>query len=380
MRRTRYQHGYIYAENGWWYVRYRDHVVQADGSIKRAQIARRLAPRDDQHRTESSVKPLAQDFLADVNAGASKDEPPMTIGQFVETKYLPFVKENKRASTHKGYRHIYENHLQSRIRRKLLRDFKPSDGELLMHTLARVTKLTKMSLRHIKAFLSGVFTHARRYGFLNTGNPMHGVSIPGGRTGEETYAYSLDEITKMLMVLRGSARAVVATAAFTGLRRGELRGLDWADYHDGALHVSRSVWEKHVYEPKTPRSKAPVPVIAQLAGILEEHRLLQGNPSTGRIFRYDDDRGLNLDSLARTYIAPTLKTAGLEWHGWHAFRRGLATNLYELGVQDKIIQAILRHEQLATTTNIYIKARQEKTVAALRDTLERALNQPATVN
>ena len=25
-------------------------------------------------------------------------------------------------------------------------------------------------------------------------------------------------------------------------------------------------------------------------------------------------------------------------HGWHAFRRGLATNLHRLGVQDKIIQ------------------------------------------
>jgi len=31
------------------------------------------------------------------------------------------------------------------------------------------------------------------------------------------------------------------------------------------------------------------------------------------------------------------------WHGWHAFRRGLATNLHALGVDDKTIQAILRH-------------------------------------
>ena len=43
------------------------------------------------------------------------------------------------------------------------------------------------------------------------------------------------------------------------------------------------------------------------------------------------------------------------WHGWHAFRRGLATNLYRLGVPDKTIQAILRHSNLATTQNIYIQ-------------------------
>ena len=36
---------------------------------------------------------------------------------------------------------------------------------------------------------------------------------------------------------------------------------------------------------------------------------------------------------------------GFWWHGGHAFRRGLATNLNRLGVRDKTIQAILRHTQ-----------------------------------
>jgi hypothetical protein len=36
-----------------------------------------------------------------------------------------------------------------------------------------------------------------------------------------------------------------------------------------------------------------------------------------------------------------------EWRGWHAFRRGLATNLHLLGVNDKTIQAILRHSNIA---------------------------------
>ena len=28
----------------------------------------------------------------------------------------------------------------------------------------------------------------------------------------------------------------------------------------------------------------------------------------------------------------------LEWHGWHAARRGLGSNLYQLGVPDMVIQ------------------------------------------
>jgi hypothetical protein len=35
------------------------------------------------------------------------------------------------------------------------------------------------------------------------------------------------------------------------------------------------------------------------------------------------------------------------WRGWHGFRRGLATNLNRLGVQDKTIQSIPRHSNLA---------------------------------
>jgi hypothetical protein len=42
-------------------------------------------------------------------------------------------------------------------------------------------------------------------------------------------------------------------------------------------------------------------------------------------------------------------------HGWRAFRRGLATNLHRLGVSDKVIRQILRHANVSTTMNIYVK-------------------------
>jgi site-specific recombinase XerD len=43
------------------------------------------------------------------------------------------------------------------------------------------------------------------------------------------------------------------------------------------------------------------------------------------------------------------------WKGWHAYRRGLATNLHELGVPDKVMQAILRHEDVSRSQGSYIK-------------------------
>lgn len=75
---------------------------------------------------------------------------------------------------------------------------------------------------------------------------------------------------------------------------------------------------------------------------------------------------LNLDNLAGRVLRPRLKKAGLSWHGWHAFRRGLATNLHRLGVPDKIIQAILRHADISTTMNLYVKTVPADTAAAMR--------------
>ena len=68
-----------------------------------------------------------------------------------------------------------------------------------------------------------------------------------------------------------------------------------------------------------------------------------------------------------------------EWHGWHAARRGLGTNLYRLGVPEKTIQAILRPANVSTTNTYYIKSAADDTRAAMAK-LERLVigNEPAT--
>ena len=55
----------------------------------------------------------------------------------------------------------------------------------------------------------------------------------------------------------------------------------------------------------------------------------------------------------------------LRWRGWHAFRRGLATTLHQLGIPDREIQAILRHSNIAVTQRCYIKSVPESQVLAL---------------
>jgi integrase len=76
--------------------------------------------------------------------------------------------------------------------------------------------------------LSGIFTHARNEGAFDDANPIQGARIPrNARESDETFAYELAQICRILEFLPLFPKAIIATAAFAGLRRGELRGLEW---------------------------------------------------------------------------------------------------------------------------------------------------------
>src|SRR6476469_96466 len=75
----------------------------------------------------------------------------------------------------------------------------------------------------------------------------------------------------------------------------------------------------------------------------------------GYVFPNTIGGALDLTNLADRIIIPMLKVSGIEWKGWHGFRRGLASNLKALGVDDVIIRDILRHKDVSTTQRNYIK-------------------------
>jgi integrase len=95
------------------------------------------------------------------------------------------------------------------------------------------------------------------------------------------------------------------------------------------------------------------------------------------IFASAANKPLNMDALARDVIRPVFAKANLRWHGWHAFRRGLATNLHRLGVPDKTIQAILRHSNVAVTQACYIKTVADDAAAAMRSLESATVVQPS---
>lgn len=401
MQRKRQQNGYIFKARGIWYVRYFDTRV-IDGAVRRVRLAKQIAKVRDTVGgvattiTKAKARELAGPTLAKINEPDKTPEMAVSLIDFVDRIYLPRMQQQKRPSTVKGYRDIWNLHLKPRAVGLWMREIRTCDVQRILDGIAKPGTLTSNSLRHIKSQISGIFSYAKQQGYFDGENPARNTAIPPSRPSEETYAYSLEEIAQILSVLPEPAATVFAVAAFTGARRGEIRGLLWENYSDGEIQVTRSIWRGHVTEPKTRRSRGAIPVISPLAKRLESHRTRNGKPKTGVMFPNNNGESMDLGNLLNRSILPALNRCAVcgkpkeecrklsrsidnempdheferdkmlpEWHGWHAARRGLGTNLYRLGVPEKTIQAILRHANVSTTSTYYIKSAADDTRVAM---------------
>jgi hypothetical protein len=113
-----------------------------------------------------------------------------------------------------------------------------------------------------------------------------------------------------------------------------------------------------------------VPIIEPLRVLLDA---IKPELASGWILPNTIGGALDLDNLTDRIIKPVLRANGLQWKGWQAYRRALATNLKRLG-----IQAILRHTDVATTQRFDIKTVREDGKDAMKQ-LERKIHRAAVV-
>ena len=190
----------------------------------------------------------------------------------------------------------------------------------------------------------------------------------------ETHASTPEEVISILELLKNAkkvqplqriqSQVAIGLMFFAGLRPGEARGASWEDYNGKTLSVKHSVWRTHKTAPKTQNAARPVPVIDPLRQLLAELHGFEGNPSSGPILRSVTGKHLNLDKLAREVILPAVRNADnysspdarrIEWHGYYAFRRGIATLASSVARDPMAAKGLLRHNNVSTTLNHYIK-------------------------
>jgi integrase len=367
----RTQQGSLFKSHGSWFVRYRE-------TGNNNPIAHRLASLAE-YPKKSEVVPLKHEYMDRLNRISFASGAGVTITEFVEKVYFPAIEKRLTRSSVKGYKDVWHCHIRHRVASMRVRDFRTVDGTKLLKAVESEhgNNLAHGTYKWIKSSVSAIFTHAKNEGVYDGMNPMTGVYIPKGkRHGRKRLAYTLEEVEQHLELFsgvrpivistedrlytpeisQGVIRAVIGVAAFAGLREGELRGQWWEDDDGDVLNIKRSVWRTHLKdETKTHEDDDDpgiVPIIKPLRFVLDA---IKPENASGWMFPNTIGGALDLDNLADRVIKPVLSANGLNWKGWHAYRRGLATNLHELGVLDKVIQAILRHEDVSTTQRSYIK-------------------------
>jgi integrase len=365
------QRGKIYIKGDRWYFRYQEPIIVAGEKRWRDKYIN-LAPRErfsSAAAVEKECRQVIHDALGKADTMTADTMQP--VNDFIKNVYFPGRKDDLRASTLVGYKNLYNRHLKALFEGLRLCDFRLQIAQDILNQIARENPhLSSQTMKHLKWFSVSVFNFAAQQGAFNpeAKNPFFHAAIPKTprHRSEPTRFATLDQVLDMIDVLDEPAATVVALAAFSGLRKSEIQGLRWEDLKGEELHVQRTAWRPtHVVEQtKTEASRGAVPVIPELARHLENHR--NGFPAEGFIFSGAKmGRPLDLHNLANRVIRPTLEKNNIPWCGWHGFRRGLATNLYELGVEAKTRQAILRHADVSVTEKHYVKPVSEVSAAAM---------------
>jgi integrase len=356
------QKGRIYKKDASWWFRYKSPVI-LDGQKYWKDRYVKLAPAD-QFASALAVEKsgLIDSYKTELDTSKMTPSTMQLVNDFIEHVYFPHRKAagDLRPSTMVGYKNLHAHHLKPRFEGLRMCDFTVKNAQQILNRIAQERPdLSSQTMKHLKWFSVSVFKLAATEGAFNPNakNPFFEVDIP--KTQHKTlptrYA-SLDTIVSMINVLDEPGATVVAVAAFTGLRKSEIQGLRWEDLDGNQLHVRRAAWRTTtIDETKTDASEAPVPIIPVLADYLEAHR--NGFPADGFIFSGPKfkKRPLDLHNLAERVIRPALEENNIPWCGWHGFRRGLATTLYELGTDAKTRQEILRHADPAITEKHYTK-------------------------
>lgn len=386
------QRGTIVKHRNSWTVLYYD-TVYRDGKPKRIRVRKKLAAISKEYPTKHSVRTLADDLLSPVNKFQLTPESSFRITDFIDKHYFPSIEQTLRPSTVLNYKvSIYRKHLQSKLGTIRLRDFRTVNGQRLMREISGVEHGTMLK---IKNFLSGVFRFAKQQGYIDVENPMKDVSVPGKGKKFKGAAYTIEDAEAMLEWVEKYAHEneipaeamettqdVLALLSFTGLRQSEARGLRWSDWNEEkeTLTIQRGVWRTHVGPTKTVESEGVIPVLPLLKALLEKRKeKLKPQPSDYIFAGTRRGAPLDLHNMENRIIRKALEVSPIKWSGFHGFRRGLATNLFALDVNPKIIAAILRHAGMAMTLKHYTMIPDAEQRAALAKLEHMIQNRPSGI-
>jgi integrase len=317
---------------------------------------------------EKAAERARVELLAALGRGTYVEPSKRAVGPFLREDWLPGLRAQVRPSTWAEHRSKVEVHLVPAIGGVLLQRLNPGHLNTLYADLLE-RGLSARTVLHVHATIRRALADATRWGLVPRNVAL--LASPPRPNRPELQVWTAADLRSFLAFVEGDRLyALWLLAASTGMRRGEVLGLQWPDVDLGRARVAvrRSlVTVGHrvvVSEPKTAKGRRSVALDpATVAGLkaLRKHqtveRLAWGPAWTdsGLVFTREDGRPLHPREVTRAFTRHVL-AAGLPVIRLHDLRHTHATLALAAGVHPKVVQERLGHANIAITLDTYSHA------------------------
>lgn len=322
--------------------------------------------RQTYHATQQDAIAARRKMLNELEQGRIITAKGQTVGQFLEYWLEEVHKPAVRLHTYVNYRRFLDNHILPEIGHIPLGKLAPEQVQALYSRKLK-EGLSPKSISVMHGLLHTALAQAVKWRRVSY-NVCDDVKPPR-LIKREAHSLTPEQAQRLLEAAKGHRLEVLLTLAITtGMRRGEIVGLKWADidFVTRSLHVCRTVdrlggYGFTVSEPKTATGKRKISLPHFVIAMLKEHRTRQlevrlkvGPTWEDHDIVFCDARGRFFDpNYLYRLFQEFLKEAGLPPMRFHDLRHSAATILLSMGVNPKVIQELLGHSRINVTLDIY---------------------------
>lgn len=293
-------------------------------------------------------------------AGASIEPQRETVASYMNRWLKDVAKPSVRDSSFVRYEKLVKLHLLPAVGGIPLAKFQPSQLQAV-YSKMEARGLSGRTRQFLHAVGRRAFQQAMRWDLIAR-NVFDLVDRP--RVEKKAMQVWTDEQARRFLDAATGDRfqAAYVLALTTGMREGEILGLQWGDVDlaAGTLSVQRAVQEVRsrvvVGEPKSKKSRRLIalPELATAALKDQRERLLAlGQTASAWVFPNADGKASRPSVLAQRSFKRITKNAELPAIRFHDLRHTAATLLFAQGVHPKIVQERLGHSSISLTLDTY---------------------------
>lgn len=340
------------------------------------------------HGTKKDAEVELAKFVTEVQNGLVVDGKSLRFSEFTEIWKRNYGSKELAPTTYKRYCRMLETRLLPYFGHFYINKIRPTDIMKFYDLLEKDTQLVRKSGNNgakTKKPLSGktilehhrllrAMLHKAVYWQLIVANPAERVQAPKARKPKRR-SYD-DEQTKILLenlellsIEDTKYKVAIILTIFTGVRLGELMGLEWqdVDFKNGIISINRSsqyLSDMGVFT-KTPKTESSIREIAIpefIISLLEEYKLwyeeqksIYGElwTNSDRLFVQADGKPMHPSSISKWFVR-YVSTIGLPVINFHGLRHTNASLLVAQNVDIAVISARLGHAQISTTLDFYV--------------------------